>query len=74
MKAATRGRRPRARSDLHGRIHRGSFKARFFDALREQRAAKLTAVSMDMGKAYPKVTAQRAPQAVICWDSFHVIA
>jgi hypothetical protein len=29
---------------------------------------------MDMGKAYPKVTAERAPQAVICWDPFHVIA
>jgi transposase len=47
---------------------------RFFDALGEQRSAQLTAVSMDMGKAYPKVTAERAKQAVICWDPFHVIA
>lgn len=29
---------------------------------------------MDMGKAYPKVTATRAPQAVVCWDPFHVVA
>lgn len=47
---------------------------RFFDALGDQRAAKLTAVSMDMGKAYPKAVAERAPQAVICWDPFHVVA
>jgi transposase len=47
---------------------------RFYDALGDKRAGQLTAVSMDMGKAYPKVTAERAPQAVICWDPFHVIA
>jgi transposase len=47
---------------------------RFYDALGPERARKLTAVSMDMGKAYPKVTAQHAPQAVICWDPFHVVA
>ncbi|MQA17399.1 MAG: ISL3 family transposase, partial [Pseudonocardiaceae bacterium] len=47
---------------------------RFFDALGQTRAHKLQAVSMDMGKAYPKVTVERAPQAVICWDPFHVVA
>jgi transposase len=47
---------------------------RFFDALGDKRAHKLTAVSMDMGPAYPKAVAERAPQATICWDPFHVIA
>ena len=47
---------------------------RFYDALGQARAHRLTAVSMDMGAAYPKVTRQRAPQAVICWDPFHVVA
>jgi transposase len=35
---------------------------RFYDALGCQRAHRLTAVSMDMGAAYPKVTAERAPR------------
>jgi transposase len=47
---------------------------RFYDALGAARARKLRAVSMDMGKAYPKVTAERAPQAAICWDPYHVVA
>lgn len=47
---------------------------RFFDALGERRARRLTAMSMDMGPAYPKVAAKRAPQATICWDPFHVVA
>jgi len=47
---------------------------RFFDALGEQASKRLTAVSMDMGPAYPKVVAERAVQAVICWDPFHVVA
>ena len=47
---------------------------RFFDALGQQASKRLTAVSMDMGPAYPKVVAERAPQAVICWDPFHVVA
>jgi transposase len=47
---------------------------RFYDALGDARAAKLHAVSMDMGKAYPKVTRERAPQATICWDPFHVVS
>ena len=47
---------------------------RFFDALGQQASKRLTAVSMDMGPAYPKVVAGRAVQAVICWDPFHVVA
>jgi transposase len=47
---------------------------RFYDALGDARAVKLHAVSMDMGKAYPKVTAERAPQATICWDPFHIVS
>lgn len=47
---------------------------RFFDALGERRAKRLQAVSMDMGPAYPKVVGERAAQATICWDPFHVVA
>ena len=47
---------------------------RFFDALGADRAQQLTAVSMDMGPAYPKVVRERAPQATICWDPFHTVA
>jgi transposase len=46
----------------------------FFDELGPERAKKLHAVSLDMGKAYPKSVAKNAPQATICWDPFHVVA
>lgn len=46
----------------------------FFDALAERRSEQLTAVSIGIGRAYPKVTAEHARQAVICWDRFHVVA
>lgn len=47
----------------------------FFDELGEERSAQITAVSMDMGPAFAKsVRADRhAPQAVICFDPFHVV-
>ena len=47
----------------------------FFAELGPQRAAKLEAISLDMGKAYPKSVAKKdhAPQAEICWDPFHVV-
>lgn len=47
----------------------------FFAELGPQRSARLEAVSLDMGKAYPKSVANdgHAPQAVICWDPFHVV-
>ena len=49
---------------------------RFFAELGPTRAARLQAVSLDMGKAYPKSVAKNghAPQAQICWDPFHVVA
>ncbi|MGH2604192.1 MAG: ISL3 family transposase, partial [Dehalococcoidia bacterium] len=47
----------------------------FFAELGPQRAARLQAISLDMGKAYPASAAKdgHAPQAVICWDPFHVV-
>jgi len=47
----------------------------FFAELGPERSARLRAVSLDMGKAYPKSVAKdgHAPQAVICWDPFHVV-
>lgn len=44
----------------------------FFDALGQERAAELEAISMDMGPTYRKVAAERAPTAAICLDPFHV--
>jgi transposase len=38
------------------------------------RAARLEAISMDMGPGYAKSARRHAPQAVICIDGFHVIA
>ncbi len=38
-----------------------------------ERAAKLTAVSMDMGEGYAKSVREHAPQAVICIDNYHVV-
>jgi transposase len=38
-----------------------------------ERAAKLRAVSMDMGEGYAKSVREHAPQAVICIDNFHVV-
>lgn len=48
----------------------------FFSELGEERAGRITAVSMDMGPAYRKsVRAEgHAPQAVTCTDPFHVVA
>jgi len=48
----------------------------FFADLGPARAAQLRTISLDMGKAYPKSAAKdgHAPQAVICWDPFHVVA
>jgi transposase len=48
----------------------------FFDELGTQRGKAIEAVSMDMAPAYEKsVRAEgHAPQAVICYDPFHVVA
>jgi transposase len=48
----------------------------FFVELGKERSARLSAVSMDMGKAFLKSVRKedRAPQATICIDPFHVVA
>ena len=46
----------------------------FFDLLGEQRAAQLTHVSADGAEWIHDVVTERAPQAVICLDAFHVVA
>jgi len=38
------------------------------------RAAKLTAISLDMGPGYAKSAREHAPQAIICIDPYHVVA
>src|SRR5690606_8341598 len=45
----------------------------FFDALGDERAARLTHVSCDAADWITTVVAQRAPQAVLCLDPFHLI-
>lgn len=46
--------------------------AEFYTLLGENRCASLTAVSMDMGRAYSSATRTHT-SAVICWDPFHVV-
>jgi transposase len=45
----------------------------FFDALGEQRTAAIEAITLDASTAYGAVARQRAPQATLCVDPFHVI-
>ena len=45
----------------------------FFAELPEQGAEQIEAVSMDLGPAYAKAVREHAPDAVICFDPFHVI-
>ena len=47
---------------------------KFFDQLGDQRAALLTHVSCDGADWIHAVVRQRAPQALICLDPFHVVA
>lgn len=47
---------------------------RFFDALGDDRAARLTHVSADGADWIHAVVADRAPAAVVCLDAFHVVA
>jgi transposase len=47
---------------------------RFFDALGSDRAKKLTHVSADGAAWISNVVRQRAPQAVLCADPFHVVS
>ncbi len=39
-----------------------------------ERAATIEAISMDMGPGYAKSVRRHAPQAIICIDTYHVIA
>lgn len=47
--------------------------AGFFKELGPERAAALQAVSLDMSTAYLNAITAAAPQAVICFDPFHVV-
>lgn len=47
---------------------------RFFDQLGAERAAAITHVSADAADWIAAVVADRAPQAVLCLDAFHVVA
>ena len=47
--------------------------AAFFDTLGPERCAQLTAVSMDMSAAYFAEVQNRAPNAQIAFDPFHVV-
>jgi transposase len=47
---------------------------RFYDELGPERTSRLEAVSLDMGGAYAKATAEMAPGARACVDPFHVVA
>lgn len=46
----------------------------FFDLLGESRCAQLRPVSSDGTEWIHDVVAERAPQAVLCLDAFHVVA
>lgn len=46
---------------------------RFFEELGPRRSRNLKAVSMDMWAPYADVVRERAPQATICFDRFHVV-
>jgi transposase len=48
--------------------------ASFFDELGAAETTKLTAVSIDMSGGYQKAIRERAAQATVCFDPFHVVA
>ena len=52
---------------------RGAALEAFFEALGDQGRDRIEAVSMDLGTIYRDATARQVPQAVICFDPFHVI-
>lgn len=45
----------------------------FFDDLGDRRSLNIQAVCLDMWRPYRRVVEDRAPQAVICFDRFHVV-
>ena len=46
----------------------------FFAELGPERSGQVEAISMDMGPAFAASATNHAPQAVICYDPFHVVA
>lgn len=46
--------------------------ASFFEALGPERTARLKAISMDLSPSFRRVAAEAAPQALVCFDPFHV--
>ena len=48
--------------------------SRFFDQLGADRARQLTHISADGAQWIHDVVAERAPNAVLCLDAFHVVA
>jgi len=46
---------------------------RFFDELGTRRSGMVEAVCMDMWAPYRDVVRERAPQATVCFDRFHVV-
>src|SRR6266576_2459495 len=56
-----------------GQGHSQQTLAGFFDALGRDRTAALRAISVDMWAAYLKAIRERAPNALVCIDPFHVV-
>jgi len=52
---------------------RGQALEDFYAALGDERRARIEAVSMDLGTIYRDATRRRVPDAVVCFDPFHVI-
>ncbi|MCP9491670.1 MAG: transposase [Solirubrobacteraceae bacterium MAG38_C4-C5] len=59
-----------ARSSLSARAHHGADQP---EPPVAQRAAKLEAISLDMGPGYAAAARWHAPQAVVCIDPYHVV-
>lgn len=46
---------------------------RFFDELGAERAGQLVAISMDQDRGFLRAATERAPQARVCFDPFHLV-
>ena len=46
---------------------------KFFETIGPENTAKISTVSMDMGLAFQKSVREKAPNALICFDPFHVV-
>jgi transposase len=52
---------------------RGAAIEGFFDALGEERAQQIEAISMDLGTIFHEAAKRRIPDATVCFDPFHVM-